>query len=1243
MFYLSGTVNDFRTTKAPTEFEKVSITFEPSINEAGFKLKPILPEFAHKTINLKDGSGMNPAVKVPWGLSSIGASTNQIPVENHLKTNLINYNDYIDQQYPNGYPNKPSKKTFYPFNDATKNKLIKINDTHKKEFFDFYQLIIHNDQAGWYYFTATIILPNSLWILNNGADCTIKFDDESNNFFNQFIYQQDKYEVIKYFNFAFDILNQEDKQKLINGNDGNGWTVRDLNNGTMPSLINWNKNLDTLFQLEKISDLILRINVAANNAQLGSGWATAFRRMINVIKNYKFSSYDELEKLFLKYEDNGNQNNITLKEFEDELSKMETSSNNFNNNISRLDNDLRSNGIYTPSMSIGTSIPNITVTDDNIRFAPYKQLSLIIKGYLISNDIVCDIDTSVQNNAVTSQKTKNLTLYNSLNGEINNDSLKNAFIDVPEVDDINIFQTISINNIRIKNRLKTKFVNIDSSENDSYRFNKLNNIRNIKIKYDATSMMFSNFNFANWTANKDAIGIDLNRYLSQLIKIQDNNVKSFYDKKIDSEGDFVYQQPDFVDTNTKNDILNVLNNKYEFLDETTQTIKKVSAPIWITSAVYDDYQQQIADDIYSLIPENINMFLTKFNNSDWVEAFKKFDIEVDGETNNPIFVPNQTDGEFFVVTKIKRLFRQTQYQGFVNQCKNNNIPPIVLINSKYDKTNPNDQAINPNGDGYFLVKLKACFNSTYSTDINNLRRYNVDLAINSDKSISSQLINFNDNVLGGDNFKSTINTNKYFIQDFKDRENNTFFKDEFWVQKDYLLNTNKVWSDILSPEGTLIPANIKNNAVSYFKGKINDKLLDYLIETNGQESVEVQEYLQYQTKMTDYNSMYNILANNYTINSKKPILFDNKILNDGLDAYTIYNDIQKEIVVIEVNLTNPNITPEVKLQLEQQKKQKTEKLNTTKFAQFLNANEKDPRAPYSNDEIMMLFTSISNIVNNIINAENKDEHDEYLSETFKKFRANWNSANDGGSINYNGEVINYGEWVTLQKEWIDEHDLSIKYKDEAKAIFKQDYDYLINDLVNKVAFNIGEQVNNNLVFSSIEEMIQDPLIKIIFEKYNLNIDEAFIKHNYNFGSKESNYVYYTLNENYKLPFNISTKSINNQQYFILENNGNLVLDVGFDFLCELAEIKYVDKNKTFYKVFNKNQFLYDSLNKGNDIAKQIKDKREYILNLSKAQSDYWTKINVGAILLVTLLPIGVLSAILLIIWLIKSKKRKSSF
>ena len=1143
-----------------------------------------------KVINFQTAKNMTNNKTIPWGLYKFGAMF--APA---LPQDLEFYADL-----------NLSKSNITTQKDQT--GMIKIKD-FENLIKSYYSITGPDYMAGGV--VSSFISGTSSWVINtHSKNGSLTFNDSE--FWKQNIKLFNKDEIIKWFNFIFNTISEENKKLLKDGPDGidgREWNLSDLNNGLMPSFLVWSDDVKTLIEADKIEGLVNDCIKWQSQVQAGSGWASPINKFYNsVINGYKFDSYDELLEIYTKYykisienPDNSLELDNFIKWMDEKIKKP---NNDYELRFNKLNQNLSSNGIKIPNINSGEQLPSFDIANEyNKKWQSYKLLSYLLKGILNSNDLICDITATVDDYGT--KTTKDVILYSSTSNDLNNIILRNAMIDV-SVEEGGKIQNISISNVRFKNNKTTKFLNINSTELDSSKLTKLsNNLKSIQIKFNANALDFAYFNYETWTKNKDAVGLDINKYLTQIINIDQKNSE----KELHS----------FINEETKKMVLDIINGNYSYVEN--NVVKNKEKPAWLVSnrQEFSDYKQSLFDQIYSISNTDIQSMLEKkiFNTDDWNKSLSKFNIKTDDMTKQlPIFVPNQTDGEFFVIGKIDSFHKSSNYKTIKNNILKNNIAPIVLINENWLES-----VANPNGDGYFLVKLKACFQKTYNFDITNNRNYEIYQA-DGKRSIKWSLEVLVDKIMNND---------KYWINDEKDITKESFFNKESWTEEHWKLNKELIWYDMLSdesPAGLILDYDEKQNAINYFKKEVNKHLESFILEKYGNDSEHYKSFIYYLNNFEYYDMFFNAINDDSDLLKElRPFIFSKVWWNVEYDKIAVKNNIKEHYQIYLDAISEQD--PELKL----------EKQKNSALYNWLIENEKNPNRVAQNNDVLYMIANVIAISDNIFNDDEADSFKIETKNSFIKFLNQWNDSNNLIPSGGNG----FADWKQTIQNWIQENDASKKYKNESEKIFLEQFNNLLDNFTNFVYFNSGSTVNNNLIFSSIKEMINDPVVKIIFEKYNIKFEDVFVEKKYEFNGTVSDISYYELKENLELDFNIHKKTIDDVEYWTISNvSDKFTIKTDLELLNKISEISYTSNNKKYFKVTNPNRDNVDKVLKSQiaGYKEKIDEITNNIKNKSELKKDYKSVIKIESIVLVTLIPATVIMLILIGIWLLKTRKSK---
>lgn len=1093
---------------------------------------------------------------------------------------------------------------------------------------------------------------SSITVVKNLLDSNGNLTDKIDPFFNQIFYHFTKDEVIRWFNFAFSIIENSDIERLKLGSKGDGsqpWDPSYITNPIkakeFPTFINWNQNISTLLECEKVNDLIMDLENWYTDIPAGSGFPAFIEKFSTYINKYNFDNYNELKTIYDKYYQKSinnpfEQNLLTnFKNDIDELSTKYNTTTPFKIKLENLFNQLNSNSIINlngtfnnmlsiiknNAANVVNNYPGYSLSYNNWNDNWYglKLLSQLMQGALCSNDIICDIITYPINNQANKLISKDVEIYSSSTNIINNSFLTTTIAAPSDFDVGGEMFKIEFSNFRIKNKVENVFLNIDSTESDSYKFNNLTDLsrKNIEFYWNPNALTFTGFNYENWMyINEDkkkkvnAIGININKYLSEIINLENSN-------------DNQKETWSFINENIKKDIFDVLKGTYHYINGNNLDVI-LDKPVWLVAenAPGDKNVAFNCKDIYTISNSDIDTMISNnfFNLEDWNNALEIFGISTDQKDKKyPLIRPNQLNGEFFIVASIKNFHKSTNYLQLKENLIKNKQPPIVLINQ------------NPvvNNDGYFLIKLKTVHDKNINFNVQNQRIYNVNNAIdpNNVLTIADSLNTLYNTIAQSDK----ADNNKYIVNNITETTNSTFFNTESWKNNNYSWNYRKLWNDIFNENSNILPDEIiRNNAIDYFRKQIEPKLYDFIKNKYGDNSNELKTYDNNATDQKNYDHFWSGINGEYKINSI-PYFFSGVYWNNM--------ELFKSYFMLLQALNDPTLTEIEKQELQNQ-------LNQNKFKIFLDKNEVNESKELTSNQIIEMFANgfftqegifVPKYTENSVHNNEYNEFKAKLKKQFSVFFDNWNKNKpNGGVIEIDQKPYTFDEWKLYIKNELKAVSLYTIYKNEYEQIFLDNYNFYLTDVVNYVKLNVGNEVNNNLVFSTMNELLEDPLVKFLFEEYKIDINKAFIKKPYEVnGSIVNNEFVYEINYEYNWPFSIMRKNINSVNYYIISNNdSDLKINLDIKTLWKLANIK--NEKENINKVYDGNNSLFSS------IEQPIANLETFNKNLISQQQDkidYQSLLNIGAIVLVTALPIVSILIILTTIWLVKSKKRRMKF
>lgn len=1230
--------------------DKIEIVNEPIYNFGSTIIKPTDNSIY---TNPLIPSAFNPDLVDPLDTTPFKISKTLLPIsitEGTQVFNLSNYINFFVKETQPKYLLKPDGTGW----EGEGDKYYKLYGQRSDTFGE--QKILSNGgligwQVGRYDFWPTF---GHIEIINEIIDDNGNVTDQVDPFFEQVFYHFKKNEAINWINFGFDSINANDLQKLKLGpkNDGTlPWDASYITNEekskSFPTFINWKSNVSTLLECEKINDLIVLCDKWKSLLSPSNPANTIIDNFVNgCINKYYFNSYDELNDIYQKYyvqitNDIYGSNATLIQQFKNDVNKLieQNSSAPYIEKLNSLFNELNTYKIISLSGSFQNKIAliknnasaamnkykgyELTFNNENEDWIGLKLLAQLFQGAICSNDIVCDIVTYPAERPNEKFETKDVQIYSSSTNQLNNSFITNTIQASSDFDVGGEIFKIEFKNFRIKNRVKNVFLNIDSTTSDSNLFTNLNNLTKSSIDFywNPSALNFSNFNYENWMFNKvngvnvvDAVGISMNKYLSEIINIENDSNKEAWE---------------FIDEDIKQDIIDLLNGNYYSKNENNLE-QKVAKPVWLV-AENEPTDKNLAFNgktIYTVSKNDIDyMFANNyFSKDDWNDALKVFGIITD-ETENkyPLIKPNQNNGEFYIITSITNFHKSTNYINLKTNLLNTRQAPIVLINKNGTKENQN---------GFFLVKLKTVHDQDINFDVANQRTYNISNAIDPNGVITiADSLNTFFNVL---NDKDENGNYKYWMLKQSEVVNSSFFNSEGWKNNDISINYLRLWKDIFSDNSNIIPDEaIRKNAINYFRKNIDSKIYDFLKTKYGNDSQVVEQFEYYEKNLEYYNAFYDGITTETLINGIPYFFYD--VYWNNMNNY-------KEYTLIKIQLTKPEIS-------ESEKQELNKKLENNAFYKFLTQNEINPTKQFTNQEIENMFFNglktqegifSDKYTNDSIDNDTYDPLKAKLKEQFNQFKRNWNlgSAN-GGVIQIEQKTYTFDEWKQYVHNELEKLNMYNVYQKEYKEIFIENYNYYIKDLVNYVSFNVGNEVNNNLVFTTIEEMINDPLVGFLFEQFGVDVNKCFIKKPYEVNSSVvENAFVYELNPEANFPFEISQKNINGVSYYILGVNGaNLKVELDIKTLYKLAQLKSNDADKKA-KVYENNSTLASTTEQSFSNFDKL---QKEISKTEAEQVDYWSKLNIGSIVLVSVLPITVIVILLISFWLVKSKKRKKEF
>lgn len=1087
-----------------------------------------------------------------------------------------------------------------------------------------------------------------------------------NDFFEQILYKFDKNEAIKLINASFDVLNESDRKELKNGNNGFPWTVIDLKNNKMPSLIKYNNNLSKLFEISEIANMLDTINYYINKLTPSGGWPTTLSTFKKCICNYQFETIDEIKQIYNKYYDSFINDSYgsreMLNEVQNLVGKYQNSSTGYKNWIDSVNSWIKYNKLESllPSKEILKKYQNFFPYEEFNEWNKFKYLTFMFLGALTSNDLYASVDVTTPDGKT---KTIDTQIYSSRSGTFNN-YLSNLVGDFEGGEDGATYK-LTFKNFKIVNELNTRFLNADSNEMDYKSFTTFNqsnpnNLSNIELYYAPDALKYNAVKEENWTKNKSSIGVSLDKYLSELICLEDGNG---------------HQMNEFIDNDIQNDLSKLFSGFYSYTNEHNETVY-INKPIYFTvsNEGMEDQRLPLFNEIVSDISvnglnNNFNLNLPEWNNKyftqqEWIDSWKRFNISLDSTNKYPLFVPDQKTGEFFAIAKINNFITKPSYKDIREWFKIGKTSSIEWINKQ--STNVND--------GYFIVKMKACFDKKYDTDLSLKRKYKI-LPRQNNLSYDDNLNWFLNNAImkrdienGG--FKYLYKTSTHVRPD-----SNNWFKNEEWDVNQWHFDYNKFWNDLINDpvsfESTSWTQKQADQLKKSFTQKMNDIFMSNLVKEHGKESEIVENA---RRKITQYNFVeryYDILTNNEMhIVGNVPYIFDENLWNN-LNLYTDYIDLKMSIESAEAKGDN---------------KELIDRFNSNKLKIWLDNNDSN-QSKFSNSDVLSMFSDCKYVADNLfatiknIDNENYDPTKPISKDNPKYYKLivggnptnisyDYDFVNDNFRENFNQFSRFIRDWKSQRPseefklyldnpnyqnnpneqigiiQWLDENKISNQFKDEYQSIFMENFGIsYINNLVNNMRIDIGDKVNDGLVFSSIEEMINDPFVNLLFEQNNIDKEKIFLKQPVSVAGTTVKEKYkYVLNNKMMrgFPFVIDEKIINGSKYYVLaSDSSSLSLNVDSDFAKKMSNIAGEDKTgQKIYKVIDSD---------GNDMKNatstllKLEDTFNLIDQTKNSKDDYTVNWNWVSFFVTIGTPIIIACLVAIIMFVKKGAKQKVKF
>ncbi len=975
--------------------------------------------------------------------------------------------------------------------------------------------------------------------------------------------------------------------------------------------------------------------------------------------------------------------------------------------INDVDAWARAKGIdsYLPNIGILTKNPSIFPYADKLQnWHKYVYLLYLIEGALCSNDLIANVSSSANGEKPIS---RDVQIYSAVSGKINNNFLEDIIGSTTNLDGVKY--NVTLNNFRIKNNHSTKFINYDSTNADCNKFTSLIPLSSPhKIYFSPTTMKYGNFQEEYWTRGKDAIGINFNKYLSEIIELNNDNA---------------CQMNSFVSDSVLDDLNMLFNGQYSYLNANNEEIR-VDKPLYITvknegmtneksnpfSKIVSDISANGLNNIFGFDKnEDCNFFTRDM----WKSAWHKFGIKLDNSGCYPLYVPKQDVGEFFAIAKIDNFLTKNSYHDMRNEFRDgHNIKLVVWINDLYRSYDEQVKQLNdeiqsltnrPNSpqiqdlknrlnaienkfesdvlsnpaaqkDGYFIVKMKACFDEEYDTDITTNRKYRVSDDTNMSYDASMQWFK---NIL----LKQDPDTGEY-VYLYSDKyanksDSNNWFKGEYWDVNEWKIDYDKLWYDLLENPSDLESPNWTYDDASRIKNDFIEKLdksfLQEMINIYGEKSDEVKNVQKAINRYIFVNKFFNIITDNKNfVTDGIPYIIDRKLW-ENLDAYIEYKDLDnslhkldKDNEMYQTCLDRYNNNAFKKF-LDENDLNPSSKLKNIQITGMLDdcqwladnlfkikcivPNKKyDPSLPKSekNPEKIMYYSGANpasdNIDGEFVNSEAKTQYNK-----FKKFLNLGSSAINNNQFRWYVDNPDYKDGVNNSqpgmRQWLQENKVSQLFKDDYSNIFKKLFGKdLVNNLVSNVVFETGDNVNDGFVFSSMEELLNDPFINVLFDEYNIDKEQFFIKKPIKINDTNvDGEFYYELNDeiNKTLPFSIGIKKIGDSFYYTATAKGeNLNLNVDYDLAKKLASITDKTRSNNGYKVLDSNGRPFIESTKSLDEVHKIMENIENSKNVKINDKNEW---NAAAFFVVIGIPIIITSGVILAFYIKKKAKEKTKF
>ncbi len=1123
---------------------------------------------------------------------------------------------------------------------------------------------IGNSQNGSYKFrddswNGSLGANNLTYKVNPSTSNIYVKDQKDNNFFDQILLKLDTNSCINIFNAIFSTADNNEKDLLKKGNDGFPWTNVELKNGKMPSLIKFNSNLKNIIEMGEISRLLTTATDLSLKLTPANGWPSALNKFIILVKSYKFNNLDEIKSLFNRYYDKITLDQPGSRTF---VAEVEQLSNKYASAPYKKIYDSTLNWLNTNGLK--SLFPTDEILKNNYNLFPIAGLndwyrleyvSYLILGALISNDLYATVTVKGPDNSVLA-KEDGMKIFSSSSGSFTS-YLSKVIGGYVNGEDGAIYK-VSLNNFKICNNKKTKFLNFDSSLADSPKFKTLNAagaLSDVNIFYAPDAMHYSSVIESNWTKNKGAIGVNYNKYLSEIISLENTDDHAM--------NEFTSQQ-------VLQDLNDIINGNYNYVDEKNNIIYEprpisfsvsnegmgsVALPIF--DEVLCDISTKSLNKVFNL--DSLPWDKQVFTKEEWENSWQKFDIKLDNESKYPLFAPKQSDGIFYAIAKIDSFNTKNCYKDVRSWFQNERTKSISWINknSKLSK------------DGYFIIKLKACFDRKFDYDISQKRMYYV----NDDE----ENISYNDSLdwFVKNALLKTDEENggyKYLTRKSKNvNGDSNWFRSEEWDIDEWSFNANRFWNDLVNDPTSFesLEWTIKDaeKLKTYFTDTLNQVLVEKMIQKYGDSSTEVNNL---RNSISVYNFVYryyNILTNNdYHITDGIPYIMDEKLWNN----LTLFNEYNELKVTVE---SKKDISPEVKTKYE-----------NNKFKKWLEDNDAKKEANYiPSDAIESMFIDCKYVSDNIFTVINKINNDNYdpnkpISNANAKYYIQYIGANPMNEV-YDYEFVNdnfknnfvqfskfINDWKKMRpsnefnlyldndnpdlgplgiKQWLEQNSIMVLYNSEYEAIFDEVIgDKYIKNIVNKVQFKVGNKVNDGLVFSTLSELANDPFINMIFESNNLDKNELFIKkpiqiNNTNIPGETKYELNYQALRN--APFTISEKYIDDSKYYTISTSGsNLMVDTDANLAKKIAKLSYNDKDNVVYPVIDGDGKTFNESMKNLDKIENIYRELE---DTSTTKENYEVTWNWTSFFVVIGIPIIITAVVVIAVYIKKSAKKKIKF